>query len=81
MTPAQFAALSRLMRLRDSPTADGLRLVLVDGLTHAAAADASGAERVHITRAISSARRYVEDANTLAGAQIPPARIDHSNNH
>jgi len=75
MTPTQFAALSRLMRLLDSPTAAGLRMVLVDGLTHLAASEASGAQRANITRAIGAARRCIEDANTLAGAQIQQPRI------
>jgi predicted DNA-binding protein (UPF0251 family) len=74
MTPAQFDALARLMRLRQSATADGLRLVLVEGMTQNAAASESGASQQAIARAVSSARRYVEDAGVLAGATMPPRR-------
>lgn len=75
MTPDQFAALARLMRLRaGSPTSAGLRLVLVDGLTHQAAADASGAQRASITRLMTSARACVADAQALAGVTMPAAR-------
>lgn len=67
--------MARLMRLRaGSPTSEGLRLVLVDGLTHQSAAAATGAQRAHITRALTSARACVEDAQALAGVELPQAR-------
>jgi NaMN:DMB phosphoribosyltransferase len=71
VTPDQFAALARLMRLRRSAAAEGLRLVLVDGLTQNAAAAASGAPQPNIARLVVSARRCVEWANALAGAAMP----------
>lgn len=75
MTADQFASLARLMRLRTgSPSSAGLRLVLVDGLTHQAAADASGAQRASVTRLVTSARACVADAQTLAGVVMPAAR-------
>lgn len=75
MTPAQFAALSRLMRLRaDSAASEGLRLVLVEGLSHVDAAAQSGATRQSITRLMGSARPVVADAQVLAGVAMPQKR-------
>jgi predicted DNA-binding protein (UPF0251 family) len=71
MTPDQFAALSRLMRLRPSAAAEGMRLVLVEGMSQLAAAARSGASHQAVSRGIISARRYVADAGMLAGAQMP----------
>lgn len=65
MTDDQFDALAQLMRLRDSPSREALRLVLVDGLTHSAAADRTGAPRPSVTRQVSSARRTIELARRL----------------
>lgn len=75
MTPAQFAALAQLMRLRaDSAASEGLRLVLVEGLSHVDAAARSGATRQSITRLVGSARQAVADAQVLAGVAMPQKR-------
>jgi hypothetical protein len=81
MKANQFAALSRLMRLRPSAAAEGLRLVLVEGMTQAAAAAQSGARQQSIGTRVVSARRYVADANVLAGAQMPVRRRQYLVNH
>ncbi|WP_341667327.1 hypothetical protein [Alcaligenes sp. SDU_A2] len=56
MTNNQFDALAALMRLRPSPSREALRLVLVDGATHTAAAERAGIPRPNVTRQVSSAR-------------------------
>ena len=75
MTPAQFDALAQLLRLHSgSATADALRLVLVEGLTHDAAAAQAGAQRQSVTRAVGQARKAIAAAQVLAGADMPPER-------
>jgi len=71
MTHTQFAALSRLMRLLDSPTAAGLRLVLVEGLNQTEAAKAAGTYPTHLSRAVKLARQCLEDAKAIAAVKIP----------
>jgi hypothetical protein len=71
MNSEQFSALSRLMRLRASAAADGLRLVLVDGLSQADAAARSGATRQAVGRGVKSARQCIEDAAVLTGHGAP----------
>ena len=66
MTPEQFEALAKLMRLRQSSASrEALRLVLVDGLTHAAAAEQAGCIRTDVTQLVTSARRTLELARVL----------------
>lgn len=65
MTPEQFEALAELMRLQQSASREALRLVLIDGLTHAAAAEQAGAIRTDVTRRVSSAKRTLELARVL----------------
>lgn len=56
MTPAQFAALSELLRLRPGPAQDCARLVLVGGLSPAEATDRTGLSRQAAHQAIQRAR-------------------------
>ena len=66
MTDHQFDALAQLMRLRDSASREALRLVLVEGLTHSAAAERTGAPRPSVTRQVGSARRTIALARCVA---------------
>lgn len=59
MTNDQFDALAELMRLRQSPSREALRLVLVEGSTHAHAAEKAGIPRPNVTRQASSAKRAI----------------------
>ena len=54
------------MRLRQSASREALRLVLVESMTHAAAAERAGAIRTDVTRQVSSAKRAIELARTVA---------------
>lgn len=74
MTPEQFDALAQLMRLRQSASRDALRLVLVAGLTHAAAAEQAGAIRTDVTRQVGSSRRTLELARVLTSTAAAPGR-------
>lgn len=62
----QFAALAQLMRLRQSPSRDALRLVLIDGITHTAAAQQAGIPRQNVSRQVASAKRTIEAARILS---------------
>jgi predicted DNA-binding protein (UPF0251 family) len=66
MTPEQFQALAELMRLRPSDSREALRLVLIEGLTHAAAAERCNIQRPGVTRLVSSARKVMQRAQVLA---------------
>lgn len=66
LTPDQFDALAALMRLRDSPTAQGARMVLVDGLGVTAAARAVGVQRGTINQCLQACRRGIELARRLS---------------
>ena len=72
--------MARLNRSRENPiaraTREGLRLVLVEGLSQVAAAAQSGATRQSITRMLGSARQAVADAQVIAGAAMPEKRRD-----
>mgnify|MGYP000173223323 CR=1 FL=1 len=65
MTPEQFEALAQLMRLRQSASREALRLVLVEGMTHAAAAERAGSIRTDVTQSVSSAKRAIELARVV----------------
>ena len=52
MTPDQFAALSELLRLRGGPATEGVRLVLVDGLSITQAAERAGCSRQSVGNAL-----------------------------
>jgi len=66
LTLEQFAALAQLMRLRQSPSRDALHLVLIDGMTHTAAAQQAGIPRQNISRQVASAKRTIEAARILS---------------
>lgn len=65
MTPEQFDALAQLMRLRESPSCEALRLVLVESLSQSEAAGSVGIPRTNVTRQVTSARRTLELARVL----------------
>lgn len=67
MTNEQFDALAELMRLRQSPSREALRLVLVEGVTHAAAAGKADIPRPNVTRQVSSAKRVIALINQFHG--------------
>lgn len=67
MTSAQFSALRQLMGWHQgSAVVDACRLVLVDGLTHAAAAEATGVARPNVTASLRKVRQVQEAAQVLA---------------
>lgn len=57
MTPAQFAALAELLRLRSGAARDCARLVLVDGMSTTDAARAAGIEYTLAHKAVKRVRR------------------------
>lgn len=65
MSPEQFEALAQLMRLRQSPSREALRLVLVDGANQSEAAAKTGIPRSNVTRQAGSARRVIDLACKL----------------
>jgi predicted DNA-binding protein (UPF0251 family) len=67
MTTAQFAALATLMRLRDGPTTEAVRLVLVDGLKESAAAAQVGSDYKLTWAAVDRARKGLALARVAAG--------------
>lgn len=67
MTPAQFQALRQLMGWHPgSAVADACRLVLVEGLTHTAAAAATGVARPNVTASLRKVRQVQEAVQVLA---------------
>lgn len=60
MSPAQFAALAELLRLRGGASEEVARLVLVEGLTPAEAARQTGASPQAVSNAVSRCRRGME---------------------
>ena len=66
MTPAQFEAISRIMR-RPGPARDAARLVLVDGMRVTDAARTTGVAQPSVSRAVKSAREAMELAKAAAG--------------
>jgi hypothetical protein len=67
MTPAQFHALAKLMRLQDNPSTRAARLVLVDGQPVPAAALATGAPYKAAHAAVQRCRAALELARVAAG--------------
>ena len=68
MTPASFDALSRLLRHRPGSQARELvRLVLVDGLTQADAAQRLGTSQQAASNALRAARATLELARVAVG--------------
>lgn len=75
MTAEQFASLSRIAGLHaGSASSEGLRLVLMEGLTHQEAAARAGVARTSITRALRTARERLADAQRLQGVELPAER-------
>lgn len=66
----QFAALSELLRLRDSPAREGARLVLIEGAALSEAARAAGTGRQNVYRAVQACRRGIELARAVCGIRI-----------
>lgn len=66
LTEGQFAALSKLLRLRDGGSAEAARLVLVDGLTITSAAERLGMTYRAAHMAVSRARAGIELARVVA---------------
>lgn len=60
MTNAQFAALAELLHLRAGPAQEVARLVLVDGLSQADAAERLGMSRQSAHQAVKRAQRGME---------------------
>ena len=70
MTPASFDALSRLLRHRpDSQARELVRLVLVDGLTQADAAQRLGTSQQAASNALRAARATLELARVAWGVE------------
>lgn len=66
MTPDQFTALAKLLRLRD-PSREAARLVLVEGLTGVAAAERTGLTTQGVSMTVQRARAGLELARQAAG--------------
>ena len=71
MTPAQFDAVAKLLRLRD-PSREAARLVLVDGLAGVAAAAATGVS----AQGVSNALQRVRAGLVLAKIAASPSSKD-----
>lgn len=69
MTPAQFDALAKLLRLRD-PSREAARLVLVDGLAGVAAAAATGVSAQGVSNAVQRVRAGLALAKRAAGEDL-----------
>lgn len=67
MTETQFAALAKLLRLRDGTSAEAARLVLVDAMSITAAAERLGVTYRAAHMAVSRARAGAELARVVAG--------------
>lgn len=68
MTNDQFAALAELIRLRQGPAQECIRLVLVDGLTQTEACALAGLSRQAGHQAVKRALRGLELARRCAEA-------------
>lgn len=68
MTPTQFDALSKLIRLRTGPAAEGARLVLVSGATMTHAAVQAGCSRQSVSNTVDRVRKGYALAVLAAGA-------------
>jgi len=67
ITPDQFDALADLLRLRQGPSRDAARLVLVDGLPPSAAADRVGIGRAGVSDVLRRCRRGFALAERATG--------------
>ncbi len=68
MTPAQFAALSKLMGLHNGPSQEAARLVLVDGMSGVGAATLCGISRSSVSDAVQRVRAAWALAKVAAGS-------------
>ena len=66
MTNSQFAALAQLLRLRTGPAQDAARMVLVEGVSQAAAARATGLT----PQAVHNAVKRVQAGQALARVAV-----------
>ncbi|MDE1999123.1 MAG: hypothetical protein KGI52_09380 [Burkholderiales bacterium] len=66
MTPAQFTALAQLLRLRSGLAQDAARMVLVDGVSQADAARATGLTPQAVHNAVSRCRAGLALAMVVA---------------
>lgn len=71
MTPAQFAALSKLTGMRTGPAQECARLVLVDGLRQVDAAAQTGLSEQGASNAVRRVRAALELAQVAAGQKKP----------
>ena len=67
LTPDQFAALAKLLRLRTGPAQDAARMVLVDGASQADAARATGLTPQAVNNAVKRARAGLALALAVVG--------------
>lgn len=67
MSPTQFDALVKLLRLRSSPTLDAVRMHLVDGLGQTEAARQVGADVRLVFKAVARAKAGLALAQIVAG--------------
>lgn len=73
MTDGQFNALAQLLRLRQGPAREAARLVLVEGLRTADAAQRAGCLRTAAANAVRRCRVGLELARQATAApQLPP---------
>lgn len=72
MTPAQFAALCQLLRVRAGPSRTAASLVLVDGLSQADAARQTGLTPSGVGKVVGRLKRGLELA-CLASGQLVEA--------
>ena len=67
MTAAQLTAIAQLIRMREGPSLDAARLVLVDGLTGAEAARRLGLTPTGVSSAVGRVRAAHQLALVAAG--------------
>ena len=67
MTPNQFDALAKLLRLRASPSHDAARKVFVEGLSTADAARATGISYPAAYRVVTRCKAGIELAKKIDG--------------
>lgn len=66
LAAAQFDALAKLLRVRESASRAAARMVLVDGHSQADAARLSGLKQPSVTNAVNTFRRGLELAKVAA---------------
>lgn len=69
MSPAEFDALAQLMRLRQSPSREALRLVLCEDKSPKDAEAITGTSWQNTYRLKASAKKVMESARLVAGAE------------